>query len=323
MHDGLALCVFATGRYRDFLEGVIGTARRYLNAGCPLSIVTFTDTPPSPSLADIRFRVPHLPWPKGTLYRYRWIADHRHVLQRFPWIFMCDADMEFVAPVGPEILGSLVATVHGGHVGNPRHELPYERDPRSTAFVPQIQGKRYYAGGFQGGVSWFYLHACAKMAADIESDERRGITAAWHDESHWNAYHGMHDPEIALPPEYCWGEPAGPNPNVKILALDKHHASYRSDQSDPAPTRVTNSRKPPYHICPATLPLSSTSSGRPETSAIEPSRRLPTLKPKRASIACCASCCRRTRSSTWTSGPRSRSSARIRGSSTARAATAC
>lgn len=229
MHDGVALCVFATGRYKEFLETVVGTARRHLRLGVPLSIVTFTDELPSPSLADIRLRVPYLLWPKGTLYRYRWLYEQSQTLRQFRWIYLCDADMEFVSHVGQEILGSFVATVHGGHVGKPYYTLPYERNPRSTAFVPHTAGNRYYAGGFQGGISWLYLHACKKLAADIESDERRGFTAAWHDESHWNAYLVGHDPQISLPPEYCWGEPAGLNPNAKILALDKHHASYRCD----------------------------------------------------------------------------------------------
>ena len=64
------------------------------------------------------------------------------------------------------------------------------------------------------------------MAAQIDDDASRGITAIWHDESHWNRYLIDHPPEVALPPTYCCPE-SWSMAGRKILALDKDHAAMR------------------------------------------------------------------------------------------------
>ena len=42
------------------------------------------------------------------------------------------------------------------------------------------------------------------MAEQIDADSTRGITAVWHDESHWNRYLVDHPPTLELSPSYCW-----------------------------------------------------------------------------------------------------------------------
>lgn len=42
------------------------------------------------------------------------------------------------------------------------------------------------------------------MADWIDEDAARGITAVWHDESHWNRYLIDREPSLILSPSYCW-----------------------------------------------------------------------------------------------------------------------
>jgi len=221
------LCIFATARYNMFLEGVVATARRFWRTSLPLSIVTFTDILPPQWLSDVRIPIAHKKWPYVTLYRYRHITNAAPYLQQFKFLFMCDADMEFVGTIGDELLTALVATIHGGHARKPVASLPFLNKPKSRAHIPRGTGKHYYAGGFQGGEISAYLIACKEMAEAIEADEAIGYIADWHDESHWNAYLARNPPTVSLSPSYCCGDLNHKPNDVKLLALDKPHAAMR------------------------------------------------------------------------------------------------
>lgn len=229
----VALCCFATGRYKEFLPDLTRTAREHFDPGDTLELVAFTDEPTGPPGFDRHFQIPHLRWPYGTLYRYRWLAEQQDALQHYSYLFMCDVDMRFVSTVGPEILGNLVGVLHAGHLKKHPQALPYCRHKGSLARVRPGLGSRYYAGGFQGGAARTYLKACRTIADAITQDERHKYIADWHDESHWNSYLVARPPTISLPPQYCWGEPEGCPPGTKILALAKDHVAFRSDGAQP------------------------------------------------------------------------------------------
>jgi hypothetical protein len=252
----VALCCFATGRYKEFLPDLARTAREHFDPGDTLDLVGFVDNDQTPAGFDRVFQIPHLRWPYGTLYRYRWLAEREKELSQYDYLFMCDVDMRFVGPVGPEILGGLVGVLHAGHLKKNPQALPYCRHKGSTARVRPGLGTRYYAGGFQGGAARQYLKACRHIADNITQDERHHYIADWHDESHWNAYLVSRPPAVSLSPQYCWGEPDGCPPGTKILALAKDHAAFRSDGADPASIApVTAPPEPPAPV-PATAPQS-------------------------------------------------------------------
>ena len=90
----------------------------------------------------------------------------------------------------------------------------------------KMHQNKYYAGGFQGGKTDIYLKACETMASDIETDEKNGVMAVWHDESHWNQYLYLHEHK-ELSPSYCYPESWKLPFPKKLLALDKNHADIR------------------------------------------------------------------------------------------------
>lgn len=163
-------------------------------------------------------------WPAATLYRYHVILEHYTKLSG-DYLFLCDADMRFEAPVGEEILsGGIVATRHPGYIGQ-RH-LPYEQRRESAAFVGN--GNTYYAGGFVGGQRAAFLALAQRIKLSIDRDDKRGIMARWHDESHLNSDLAMSPPTLTLSPAYChpdnnvpylkiWPEPY----ERRLVALDK------------------------------------------------------------------------------------------------------
>lgn len=161
-------------------------------------------------------------WPAATLYRYHVILENAEQLQ-YDYLYLSDADMRFEAPAGEKILAPLVGTLHPGYVHR-RSGLPYEERPESAAFVPS--GHTYYAGGFVGGEREAFLDLARKIAFAIDEDDRNGILARWHDESHLNRVFSESPPDMALPPSYSYPDNASAYPWLEefpriLVAVDK------------------------------------------------------------------------------------------------------
>ena len=92
---------------------------------------------------------------------------------------------------------------------------------------PPRRAKHYYCGGFQGGEAQAFLAAMRAMDASIADDERRGIMAWWHDESHWNRYLIDHPPTVELSHEYMCPQQWRPA-TQRIVIVGKNNHELRS-----------------------------------------------------------------------------------------------
>ena len=229
----IALCVIATGKYARFVVDLIASASMYFCSDHDTEFYLFTDSSMPPLPARL-WPAKHEPWPGPTLHRYSTMLTAEKELAKFDYVFYCDVDMLFVAPVGSEICGpGLTATIHPGYAGQTvRQRLDqhragwlYELNPRSNAYA-QPDDRFYTCGGFQGGESHAYLAAMRDIAAAIADDEQRGIVARWHDESHWNRYLIDHPPVVLLDSLYCSPE-SWNAPGRKLVALDKNHKEFQ------------------------------------------------------------------------------------------------
>lgn len=239
MANPVGIILIATGKYDRFIQPLLNSADRFFFEGKPIDVYLFADkefvgnVPARISLT--RINTPHLPWPYPTLYRYKWITEHKADITA-EHIFYMDVDMLFVGKVDCEIIPSkqgLTAVRHPGfHARGGWGDN--KTNANSTAYLHPSLRKTYYAGGFQGGQRDMYLLACETMAKGIDMDEEKGIMAGWQDESHWNCYLWAR-PHLDLTPAYCmveeselrvkWGISTLP---CKILALKKNHNELRS-----------------------------------------------------------------------------------------------
>jgi histo-blood group ABO system transferase len=224
----LALVLVATGPYKQFLPSLIDSAAEFLSVLHQPFILT---DEPSAFRGCVAHKVEHAPWPAPTLQRYGMICAHAAALRTYEHVYYLDADSLFVAPVGAEILGGLVATLHPRFHSTPAAAWWCE-DPASRACVPAHErGARalpppYYAGGFQGGEARRFLSACDAMRVAIDDDLARGVVARCHDESHWNRYCLDHAPDRVLGAAYCYPQGGGAAKDLesiqpRILALLK------------------------------------------------------------------------------------------------------
>lgn len=227
MKIGLAL--IATGKYDVFLQPLIDSVDKFFFRGDEVTIYLFTDKTPELIHSDriniIIIPTEHKPFPYPTLYRYKYINAYAEYIDT-DYLFYCDVDMRFVAEVGREILGDIVCTEHPGFFkggwgsnGNSKASLSY---------LPEFMRKKYVCGGFQGGATVHYLKACGTLASRIYMDEKMGVMAEWHDETHWNWYIAMRAKNVKmLNPSYCYPESWSLPFTKKLLALDKNHAEIR------------------------------------------------------------------------------------------------
>ena len=221
----IALNVMATGKYAQYAEQMIASARTYFCTDHTVRYFVFTDgyVTPAPDVTKIYQK--RLGWPHDTLMRFAVYLKNKDLFNDFDYLFAIDADMLFVAPVGSEILSKRVATQHPGFVGK---RGTYETNRASAAYVAPQEGKTYFAGGFYGGERESFFSMMETVVANIEQDLHSDYIAIWHDESHLNRYFIDNPPTKILSPSYCYPETWNLPYTKRLLALDKNHHKMRN-----------------------------------------------------------------------------------------------
>ena len=222
----LALLIAATQRYTALIPAVQASVEQFFLKDCEVELIVLTDRPEQVKARTLR--IEHRPWPWVAMHKFHFICRYARELAEFDYVFMCDADMRIVAPVGREVLGDLVGTQHAYFFDRPPAEFIYERNPASTAYIAPGEGRTYLQTAFFGGRYQQMLAMASDRRDAIEADYARGLVALWHDESHYNRYVYDHPDTLILPPSYCYPEGKDFPFEPRILALDKDHAVIRS-----------------------------------------------------------------------------------------------
>jgi hypothetical protein len=241
--------VIATGRYLSFAHDLLGDLRARVAPERSLVVNLFTDG----SADDVReleathppalnvIPVPALRWPEASLHRYELFHNAAGRIDGDALVYL-DADMrvaeDFSHLVRPDDWpGRMAAVRHPGYY-RPRQVRPrgtWETRHASTAYVPLWRRRRYVCGGVWMGAREEFLRVSAELAGRVQADAANGVTARWHDESHWNwwvANHRVHvfDPSLCFVPDYPWLSGLRP----VIVAVDKGTAFEREATSHPA-----------------------------------------------------------------------------------------
>lgn len=221
----VGLVTIATGRYIEFIPPLVASARRHLVGLGPVFVLSDAEELDLPG--DVRL-LPwgRMEWPLPTLLRYRAFLKYAGPLETADVLLYTDADMLFVDDVDIRSAKGLIAVRHPGYVNSVASDLPYERRRSSMACVERGAERAYFCGGVQGGRTHRFLEAAATIDAAIAEDQARNITAAWHDESHWNRYLISNRAELELDASYCTPDVARTE-SSKILAITKNHAYFR------------------------------------------------------------------------------------------------
>lgn len=103
----------------------------------------------------------------------------------------------------------------------PINKLPYDRNPKSKAFIPFGQGRKYYQGGLFGARTNVFYNLVTHINNMVNIDMTDGVIARNHDESHLNRY--LLDKEVyILDTRYGKPEEWKKPENAKIIFRDKN-----------------------------------------------------------------------------------------------------
>lgn len=226
----ITLLLIATNKYADFVNPFIKSSDRHFLTDHNVSYLVFSNKEIKVSSnRKVEFvPIEHEPWPNPTLKRYDYFLHKASELEDQDYLYYSDIDMRFIDNVGEEILGERVATIHPGFWNKTVFEYTYERRETCNAFIPYGYGKKYYAGGFNGGCFSSYIQMCKTIVSWRKEDEKNNIIPVWHDESYMNKYMVLYPPTVELSPSYCYPESWQLPFERKLLALDKNHHEMRS-----------------------------------------------------------------------------------------------
>lgn len=241
----IGLLILVVGTYARFARPFLSSAEIHFLPDQMVTYFVLTDNPrtldPSIELGPWRrmkvLPVAELPGWEGLSYRRMGLfADtiRDSIGSEVEYVFCADVDQEFVGPVGEEILGDLVATLHPEVYGMPRNMFPYEDQEVSAACVEEDEGDSYYTSEFYGGsLSQMrrLTHDCSLL---ILQDQANRVTARGLEESYLNRYLIDHRPTCVLSPEYSWWDsPLTPRvPKRRLVSFGRQCEAFDMEKRE-------------------------------------------------------------------------------------------
>ncbi|KAJ8338747.1 hypothetical protein SKAU_G00355330 [Synaphobranchus kaupii] len=208
------LVAFVVGRYSQHLLRFLVSAERHFLLGESVVYYILTDNlraVPDLELPEGRVLRPvhvgEMPeWRRLSRVRMSILAEviRDRIQREVEYVFCMDVDQEFVNPVGTEILGDLVATLHPEFCGMPLYTFPYEKAEVSQALVEEGEGDFYYTSELYGGLCAEVYAMAVTCSHLILQDAEAGFHALHYEESYVNRYLINRRPTCVLSPEYSW-----------------------------------------------------------------------------------------------------------------------
>lgn len=223
----IAILYICTGRYDQFWPVFYQSSEQFFLPEISKRYFVFTDNYSIAANEKVHLiKKTCKGFPLDSLFRFEMFLEIEKELLAYDYIFFFNSNMQFVAPVGNEILpqkneGGIVAVLHPGYFNKSFFWYPFERNRSSTAFIHNgLENYRYYMGGINGGISHDYLELAKTCSKNIRTDYEKGIIAVFHDESHINKYLSNRKCLI-LGPEYGFPEGSRIKLAPKIIIRNK------------------------------------------------------------------------------------------------------
>lgn len=169
-----------------------------------------------------------LPWPLITLFRFDTFLYAEGELSKMDYLMFSNSNMVCDDEISPEEFlpredngEQLFVTVHPGYADKSGIYAPFDRNKKSSAYVPYNCGKTYVIGAMNGGTAKAFLEMSRKLDYAIKEDLKKNVIARWHDESQLNHYIIGREDVRVLGPEYCYPYGKAVSYEKKISAVSK------------------------------------------------------------------------------------------------------
>lgn len=228
----IGILYIAIGKYNIFFKDFYTSSEKFFFQHANKHYYVFTDQPHSLSFTNSNISIfyqENRGWPYNTLMRFHMFNSITDKLNNEDYLFFFNANAMFLQKVGDEILPSakdnyLVSAIHPGFYNKTITEFPYEKNEKSTAYIPHEKGSHYFQGCFFGGKTQNFLKLTQQCMKNIDTDFNNNIIAIWHDESHLNSYFTQHPPKI-LDSSYIYPEDR-PIKGMKPIILMRDKKKY-------------------------------------------------------------------------------------------------
>ena len=226
----IAILYIGIGKYKKFWADFYNTCEKYFLTNHTKHYFLFTDNIEdlkNKNVTEIYQR--DLGWPGNTLYRFQMFLKIKEELEKYDYIYFFNGNTLFLETINEEDFiptkeeNYLVALSWDRYKNININEYPYDRNPKSTAYIPFNHGHYYYQGGLNGGRSKEYIDLIIECNKQIHLDDKNKIIAKNHDESHINKY--LLDKTIKIiNNKYGNPEEWDLNKNSKIIFRNKNSA---------------------------------------------------------------------------------------------------
>ena len=227
----IGMLYICTGKYTVFWPEFYRSFEEKFLPGCEKEYFVFTDAPAieyedAPRVHRIYQEA--YPWPYSTLKRFSIFLTQEDALRGMDYLFFFNANLTCKKTVTaeeflprPEKGENLLLVQQPGFWNKKPPFYTYDRNPKSTAYIPYNCGRDYVSGGLNGGTAAAYLALCRELKKRTDEDLQNNVIARFHDESQLNRLVAETPGKFRiLPPDYCTPEET-PTGHEAILVLQK------------------------------------------------------------------------------------------------------
>jgi hypothetical protein len=204
----IAILYICTGSYDIFWDNFYDSSQRNFYPEHNKTYYVFTD---SNEIMQTKYENVHTywqaksGWPYDTLLRFNYFCTIQDKLKKYDLCYFLNANTEIRKTVTEKLIPfpnnteKMIFWCHSHHYDDYCGEsFNPERNPISTAYVPEGSACRCYGGGFFGGTSEAFINMSKILRERISKDLSSGYIALWHDQSHIIRY-GTEVPHIETP----------------------------------------------------------------------------------------------------------------------------
>ena len=210
----IGILYIITGNYTVFWKEFYESCEKYLLPKDEKYYFVFTDASEieyeKKDKKIKRIYQENLGWPDNTLKRFHIFLKNQELYKDMDYLYFFNANLKILKEISrTEFLPdskNIMTCLHPAFYNKRNIFFTYERNPASTAYIPEGDGRCYVAGGLSGGKRDVYISMMEELKANIDKDEQNNIVAIWHDESHLNAYIYHHKNFQFLSPSYLYPE---------------------------------------------------------------------------------------------------------------------
>jgi len=233
----IGILTICTGKYEIFFETLYKSLEKNFLTDYEKTYYVFSDGTIPPYDNVVRIQQEKLGWPYDTMMRFHMFNSISKQLKNEDYLFFFNANMKALNPIGKEIIPHednnwLMGVHHPGFFGKGNLVFPYDRNTKSSCYIPKGEGSVYVQGCFNGGRTKEWLEMSKLLAVNIDIDTQNNIIPLWHDESEINWYYKDKNP-LVLPYSYIYPEVwGGDMSNMKMIQLDKNkHGTHKNLRS--------------------------------------------------------------------------------------------